>query len=76
MGRHYDGQEKGVLAIKGLHPAGKELLMHHFNNSLCGALGFLDQGDIAGARECLDHMVDDMKEFGLNEWEDMRGRPL
>lgn len=71
MGRDYEGQEEGIRVVKGLHSAGKELMMHHFNNSLCGALGFLDQGNIEQARICLKHLLEDMRIFGLRGFSDV-----
>jgi hypothetical protein len=65
MGAYFPGQEEGIRHIRGLHPAGKEVLMHHLRNSLCGALGFIATGDPDRAKECLDHMVEDLEEWGL-----------
>ena len=65
MGQPFDGQEEGIMFIRALPSIGKEVLAHHLRNSLCGAIGLMAVGNYAGAKECLDHMVKDLEEWGL-----------
>lgn len=63
MGANYEGQEKGIIAVKQLPKTGKEYLSHHLRNSL-QKLVFIAQGQEQIMAE-LEHIEWDLKRAGL-----------
>jgi hypothetical protein len=65
MGTDYEGQEGAIEEVRALSPRAKELLAHHFNNSLAGIIGGLEIGDSELAMKAAKHMIEDLRLFGI-----------
>ena len=53
MGADYEGQEKGIIVLRGMDEEGRKYISHHFRNSMNVVLGnlVLAQSDIMVAEQ-------------------------
>lgn len=65
MGNSYDGEEKGMEAMKYIPEVAREYINHHIGNSLTSLNACLFIKNIEGAQEAVDHIIGDLKDVGF-----------
>ena len=65
MGNRYEGEEKGIKAMNDIPEAAREYINHHLGNSLSSLDACLFIGNIEGAKEATEHIIDDLKRVGF-----------
>lgn len=65
MGNKYEGEEKGIEALKDIPDSAKAYINHHLGNSLSSLQACLSIGNIEASKEMAKHMTDDLKRVGF-----------